>query len=241
VTTTPTTWKSLFQVNATDGGNQGDLQIVDIGLGRYVAVWTESSGDLIGTANGDDLVGQIFDAEGNPIGAEFQVNQGYFADDEHNAALASRPGGGFVVVYEDTDGVGTSIRVQVYDVDGNVVGGAPLTIAEDVGTDGLYNPSVAVQADGSFLVTYEFDHNELGTDVDIVGRIVDDTGTVGGQFDIYNFTDAASPTPRSVRTWLPLPTATTSSCSRTNRLETRRIGIRSSESSIRPVPWWTAT
>ncbi len=150
-----------------------------------------SSGDLIGTANGDDLVGQIFDAEGNPIGAEFQVNQGYFADDEHNAALASRPGGGFVVVYEDTDGVGTSIRVQVYDVDGNVVGGAPLTIAEDVGTDGLYNPSVAVQADGSFLVTYEFDHNELGTDVDIVGRIVDDTGTVGGQFDIYNFTDAA--------------------------------------------------
>ena len=91
------------------------------------------------------------------------------------------------MVYEDTDASGTSIVVQVYDVDGDVVAGAPISITLDGGADILSNPSVAVQADGSFLVVYERSNN--AGDTDIVGKLVAADGTVGAEFDILDSPD----------------------------------------------------
>ena len=187
MTTTPTIWETLHQANGTDAGDQSDLAVVDIGLGRFIVAWTEQSGGPIGIAAGDDIVGQIFDAEGNAIGGEFQLNIDWNVDNEDNPALASRPGGGFVMVYEDTDAFGTSIRVQVFDIDGNVVPGSPITIVDDVGADVLSSPSVAVRSDGSYLVTYQ--RSAAAGDTDIVGTIVAADGTVGAEFDIFNPTD----------------------------------------------------
>lgn len=186
MTTTPTIWESLSQANQTDAGNQNDIQIVDIGLGRYVAVWTELNGGPIGTDPGHDLVGQIFDAEGNTIGSEFQVNQDYFSGDETNASLAARPDGGFVVVYENTVVSGTSIRVQTYDVDGNLVPLTPINIAVDVGDD-YANPSVAMQSDGSYLVVYE--QSDGAGDTDILGTVVNAAGVVQPEFTVFSQAD----------------------------------------------------
>jgi Ca2+-binding RTX toxin-like protein len=187
VTTTPTIWKTQHQGNPTDAGNQLDLALVDIGLGRYVAVWTELNGGPIGATAGHDIVGQVYDAEGNPIGSEFQVNVDWTDDNETKPALAARPDGGFVMVYEDTDASGTSIVVQVYDVDGNVVPLTPISITLDAGADILANPSVAVRDDGSFLVVYQ--RGDGAGDTDIVGKIVSPAGVVGAEFDIVNQTD----------------------------------------------------
>ena len=154
MTTTPKVWRATQQANFTDAGDQSDPQIVDIGSGRYVMVWTEAAGGPIATAPGSDLVGQIFDARGNLIGGEFRANFSFFSDTEQNAALDSRPGGGFVMVYTDTDAAGTSIRAQTYDVNGTIIGGAPTTIQADTNTDTLSSPAVAVRSNGSYLVTY---------------------------------------------------------------------------------------
>jgi Ca2+-binding RTX toxin-like protein len=190
VTTTPTIWEPLHQANPTDAGNQSDLAVVDIGLGRYIVVWTElSGGPIAGVEPGDDIVGQIYDAEGNLIGNEFRVPPDWNADDETNPALASRPGGGFVMVFEDTDAAGTSIRVQVYHVNGDVVAGAPINIVDDLDGDTLSNPSVGVRDDGSFLVAYQRSDN--AGDTDIVGVIVNADGTVGAEFTIFSQTDDA--------------------------------------------------
>jgi hypothetical protein len=137
MTTTPKVWRATQQANFTDAGDQFDPQIVDIGSDRYVVVWTEAAGGPIATTAGSDLVGQIFDARGNRIGTEFRANVSFFADNEQNAALDTRPGGGFVMVYSDTDAAGTSIRAQSYDVNGTLVGGAPTTIQADTNTDTL--------------------------------------------------------------------------------------------------------
>ncbi len=187
MTTTPTIWEPLHQANPTDAGNQLNLAVVDIGLGRYIAVWTELSGGPIAATAGHDIVGQIYDAEGNPVGSEFRVNVDWSNDNETSPALASRPGGGFVMVYEDTDASGTSIVVQVYDVDGDVVAGAPISITLDAGADILSSPSVAVREDGSFLVVYE--RGDGAGDTDIVGKIVAANGTVGAEFAIFDQAD----------------------------------------------------
>jgi hypothetical protein len=144
MTTTPKVWRATQQANFTDAGSQSDPHIVDIGSDRYVVVWTEAAGGPIATAPGSDLVGQIFDARGNRVGGEFRANSSFFNDNENNAALDTRPGGGFVMVYSDTDAAGTSIRAQSYDVNGTLVGGAPTTIQADTNTDTLGGSAVAV-------------------------------------------------------------------------------------------------
>lgn len=186
---TPTVWKPQHQVNTTDAGEQQNPVAIDIGMGRYVVIWDEAAGGPIGTSLGIDLVGQIFDARGNPIGSEFQVNQDFHVDDEKDAALASRPGGGFVVVYEDTDVGGTSIRAETYDINGvRITTGVPTTIALDPGGATIIsNPEIVMSPDGSYLVTYQTS-NGAG-DTDIVGRIVSASGVVGGQFSIFNQDD----------------------------------------------------
>ncbi|SDB03770.1 calcium-binding protein [Bauldia litoralis] len=183
---TPTVWKPQHQVNTADTGDQEDPIAIDIGMGRYVVVWED---DTFGSSPGDDLVGQIFDARGNLIGSQFQVNQDFAVDTETDASLASRPGGGFVMVYEDTDGSGTSIRAETYDIDGvRITTGVPTSIAGDPGGATIIsNPEIAMRPDGSYLVTYQTFDGAL--DTDIVGRIVSTSGVVGGQFTIFSQTD----------------------------------------------------
>jgi FG-GAP-like repeat len=183
--TTPKVWRATQQANFTDAGDQSDPQIVDIGSGRYVVVWTEAAGGPIATTPGSDLVGQIFDARGNRIGTEFRANLSFFADNEQNAALDTRPAGGFVMLYTDTDAAGTSIRAQSYDVNGSLVGGAPSTIQADTSTDTLSSPALAVRSNGSYLVTYGRSTEAGGPlSTSTVGRIVSAAGAVGSEFTI---------------------------------------------------------
>ena len=185
MTTTPKVWRATQQANFTDAGDQSDPQIVDIGSGRYVVVWTEAAGGPIATAPGSDLVGQIFDARGNRIGTEFRANFSFSADNEQNAALDTRPAGGFVMLYTDTDAAGTSIRAQSYDVNGSLVGGAPATIQADTSTDTLSSPALAVRSNGSYLVTYGRSTEAGGPlSTSTVGRIVSAAGAVGSEFTI---------------------------------------------------------
>jgi hypothetical protein len=194
MTTTPKVWRATQQANFTDAGDQFDPQIVDIGSDRYVVVWTEAAGGPIATAPGSDLVGQIFDARGNRVGGEFRANSSFFNDNENNAALDTRPGGGFVMVYSDTDAAGTSIRAQSYDVNGTLVGGAPTTIQADTNTDTLGGSAVAVRANGSYLVTYGRSTEAGGPlSTSTVGRIVSAAGAVGAEFTIAD-ADVVGPT-----------------------------------------------
>src|SRR2546429_4080827 len=109
MTTTPKVWRATQQANFTDAGDQSDPQIVDIGSGRYVMVWTEDAGGPIATAPGSDLVGQIFDARGNLIGGEVRANFSFFSGTGPHDALVSPPRGGFGIDITDTQAAGTSI------------------------------------------------------------------------------------------------------------------------------------
>ncbi|MGH6770633.1 MAG: hypothetical protein ACRECO_16610, partial [Xanthobacteraceae bacterium] len=190
---TPSVWQAQEQTNTGDVVDQGDPAIVGLTNGNYVVIWDEAAGGPIGVSAGRDLVGQIFDFLGNPVGAEFQANQSFVADDEQDAQVAALPNGGFAMVYEDTDAGGTAIRVQVYDAAGVPVVGSPTTIQSDTNADVLSNPQIAARPDGSYLVTYQRDIDNDGAggsdDQDIVARFVDAAGNVGAEFLVFGSAD----------------------------------------------------
>jgi hypothetical protein len=203
----PTIHIAQYEANLTDAGIQSDPAVIDIGLGRYIVTWDEAAGGPIATAGGTDVVGQIFDHAGNRIGNEFRLNSNFFGDDEQDAALAARPGGGFFMVYEDTDSLGTTIRSQTYDANGNLVLSGPFTIQNDTNDDTLSNPTVAMRSDGSYLVAYNRLVDADGK-TDLVGRVVSAAGSVGAEFLIAADGLGSTPTrPSSAMS------AATSSCS----------------------------
>jgi Ca2+-binding RTX toxin-like protein len=182
MTTTPILWRADQQANTTDSGTNGDdqtgIRMVGLANGNFVALWESNTDDGVGSSGGTDIIGQLYDAEGNAIGGEFRANQGFFADDEGDFTAAGLPGGGFVIAYEDTGVSGTSIRYNILDANGvNVTTG---TIAPDPGAPDLGAPSVTVNTDGSFLVAYQ--QRNVGASTETHATIVDPAGVAGSPF-----------------------------------------------------------
>lgn len=181
MTTTPTVWKAEYQVNPVEPVDQFQtgVAVTDIGFGRHVAVYNELG----------NVLGQIFDAEGNPLGAAFQVNQtSNLSGQEWFAALASRPGGGFVAAYVATTGGNYGVFFDTYDSAGGRIGGGTI---QSLAAPDLSGASIAMQSDGSFLVTFVRKNEGDGT-FDVVGRRVEANGTVGSEITIRDSGDTTS-------------------------------------------------
>ena len=190
MTTTPRVSTAIHQANLSDASAQHDPAIVDIGSGRYIVVWTQPAGGPISPSATSDLIGQIFDAADNRVGAEFRVNT-VTINSEQDAALASRPGGGFLMVYEGSNASGTAIYVDTRDVNGAFVPFTPTTVAFDTNDDILSNPSVAIRADNTHLVAYNRQNVSGDGSTDVVGRIANSAGTYLGEFSLFNSADVA--------------------------------------------------
>ena len=106
-----------FRVNTYTDTYQGTPRVAMASDRSFVAVWESSSQDGSGTG----IFAQRFDAEGNPVGDEFQVVT--YADAEvWQSRVAMRPDGGFVVVWESLDDTATGIYARIYDASGNALG-----------------------------------------------------------------------------------------------------------------------
>ena len=186
MTTTPTVWRADQQANTSDtvagGSDQHDdqtgIRLVGLTNGNFIALWDDNSDLGVGTANGTDVIGQIYDPLGNRIGGEFRVNQTFTGDDEGNATAAALPNGNFVVVYEDTNDDGTSIRFVVRTATGAVVHSG--TILADANDLARGQPAVTVAADGSFRVAFQEDNPPgFSSPADVVTVNVSSTFVVG--------------------------------------------------------------
>ena len=120
-------------------------------------------------------------ADAIPTGDEFTVNQNTSGDQEF-AALAPLPGGGFVVTWESfaQDGSFDGIFLRRYDTQGNALGDELQVNTYTPGNQ--EDPSVAVAADGTFLVVWDSDSGQDGQARGIFGQLFDSTGTpMGGE------------------------------------------------------------
>jgi len=122
-----------------------------------VVVW-ESHGSNVDTS-GSSIQGQLYAADGSPLGSEIQINS-YTTSDQWHPAVAMDAGGNFVVVWqsvgsEASDETGNSVQARRFAPEGSPLGVEFQVNTYTMGFQG--EPAVAVQPNGRFVVVWESD------------------------------------------------------------------------------------
>ena len=126
--------------------------------GGFIVTWTGYSQD--GSSHG--VYAQQYDVNGDTVGGEFRVNS-TTTNSQDNPDVAGLNGGGYVVVWESTgqdDGLGTGsgasegVYAQLYDADGNTVGGEFHVSGSQTSGD-QDDARVVALNDGGFVITWE--------------------------------------------------------------------------------------
>lgn len=136
-------------VNSFDDENQGRPLTVALNDGGYVVLWVSEEQDASGTG----IFAQRYDAWGNPLGAEFQVNSGA-GGSQRNHSVTSLANGGFVVVWESygQDGSRNGVYLQRFTASGTPAGPEIRVNNDTAGQQ--YMPHVAALEDGGFVVSW---------------------------------------------------------------------------------------
>lgn len=172
-------------VNNITNGSQDDPVVAIDDSGNFVIAWEDSSTDI------ETVNARRFDSAGNPIGDSFVVST--TAGIDHDTPdIAMNANGEFVIAWEsfdDLDGDRHGIFAQRYNNAGERIGdeiAVNTTTVEDQD-----EPSVAIDADGNFLITWESDDQD-GSEEGIFGQYFDNTGAKqGDEFQINTFTEGS--------------------------------------------------
>jgi VCBS repeat-containing protein len=154
---------------------------VTLNNGQILVVWQSFLQD--GSGNG--VYGRIFDASGAAATGELLIN-GTTAGNQSHAKVAAFEDGGFVVVWKSGDGGNPVIMARLFDEAGSPRGSEfRIDTAAATARD---NPSVAVLADGGFIVTWDA-HGVDGSGSSARARRYDADGDpVGAEFQLSTFT-----------------------------------------------------
>lgn len=181
-----------FQINTYTTSTQRFPSLAAASDGAFVAVW--ASLGSVGTDTSDDSVqAKRYLSNGNPTGAQSQVNS-YTALDQQFPAVAADGAGNYVVAWESlgsagTDASNTSIQAQRFGAGGGALGAQ--SQVNTFTTGGQLNPQVAVDGAGNFVVVWN-SYGSVGPDGDsasIQGRRYAANGaTLGGQFQVNTYT-----------------------------------------------------
>jgi hypothetical protein len=139
-----------FRINAYTPGSQHTPAIAAHPSGDFVVAWLSLNQD------GSDLgvFGRRFDATGEPLGEEFQVNS-YTTGLQSNADVAMDAGGGFVVTWRSAyqDGSLMGVFAREFAPDGTPLGEEFQANTYTIGNQDL--PAVGSDADGDFVIAWE--------------------------------------------------------------------------------------
>ncbi len=159
-------------VNTSINGDQTAPSIALADDGSLVVAWQSADG------NGQGVFVQRFDANGQLIGGETQVNQTISGDQEF-AAVATDAGGNFVVVWQGQDADREGILARRFDAAGNALGGE--FVVNSSTSNAQETPTIAMNASGAWVVGW-LDGNASGS---IAARRFDASGNpLGAQFQV---------------------------------------------------------
>ncbi len=176
--------KENFLVNENIG--MGTHWYPDVAIdneGQFIIVWDDMR-------NGSfDIYAQRYDGSGNPIGANFRVDDDVTNEGQRNPAVAMDGLGYFVVVWQDSRTGSWEINGQYFDWFGNKVG-EYFTVNEN--TDmAQTTPAIAMNQNGNFVVVWQ-DGRNYGV-FDVYFQRYDSTGTaIGGNVEVSTHTGQES-------------------------------------------------
>ncbi len=172
------------RVNSVTAYTQDNPAVAALGASGHVVVWQSGEG-LYGPY---DIKGQLYGANGAPVGGEFPVNT-TTAGDQWKPAVAILPGGGFVVVWEGRggqDGSGDGIFAQIFEADGTP-SGAEFGVNTTTG-DNQRAPAVAWLTGGGFVVVWH-SYGQDGSDAGVFAQMFTAAGAkVGGEIAVNSTT-----------------------------------------------------
>ena len=172
---TPSAGSSDGMVNATQTGYEDTPAVARNAKGDYVVVWLSYG----------QVTGQRYNNVGQAVGGEFTVNT-YTSSfwPQSSPAVAIDGFGNFVVTWSSTDVNGmTSVFARMFDAFGTPVG-AEFQVTP-VMTTVQQQPSVAMNADGSFVITWTRYNQSGNKNGNIIGRFYNSYGQpVGAEFQV---------------------------------------------------------
>ena len=211
ITPTPDAAVPIFgerQANSETDGYQDESAVATLSDGSFVIVWTSQSSGAAGDGSGDGVFGQHFDALGNPLGVEFQINTETDSN-QNNPQVTATNDGGFVVVWQSASsgsaGDGSSNAVIARQFDGFAGDGTPTASSAEVvvntnTSSAQDEPDVVALPDGGFVVVWESQTSGSagdGSGVGIIGQIYDASGAaVGGEFVVNTETASSQYQPK---------------------------------------------
>ncbi len=170
-----------FQVNTYTSGHQYSPAVAADPGGTFVVVWSAHY-----DSSYPGIRGQRYAQDGAPIGDEFQINtsSGFLS----SASVAADADGDFVVVWCDTSAT-PFISGRRFGSDGAPIGSQFNVYSP---TDYYWEPSVAVDSDGDFIVVW----SSAVTADSIQGqRYASDGTALGGEFQINTYTASSQGSP----------------------------------------------
>ena len=190
---------SEVQVNSYTTSSQTSAAVSFQPGGSFVVVWASngSSGDDTDSLS---IQGRRFDADGDPMGPDFQVNT-YTTSYQRSPSVASDPAGNFVVVWESSgssggDSSGSSIQARRFDAAGNPQG--PEFQVNSYTTSGQQLATVAADVTGRFVVAWHSFGSSGGdsSGSSVQARHFDATGTpLGPDFQVNTYTTSYQRSP----------------------------------------------
>jgi YD repeat-containing protein len=154
-----------MRVNTTVTDQQAYPSVAMTPAGAFVVTWSSRHQD------GSDwgIYGQRFNADGVPVGDEFAVNSGTLASQE-DSSVAINGAGEFVVVWSGyaLDATGWNVYGRCFNADGQPYGREMMMHSRAGGQQKA--PSVAMFADGGFLVTWT-DSEPNGAGREVLARL----------------------------------------------------------------------
>ncbi|WP_269769733.1 cadherin domain-containing protein [Flavisphingomonas formosensis] len=175
--------------------SQSEPAITALSNGGFAITWTDPA--LLGLT-GNNVITQIYDANGVPVGSNFSANGGLLGilvGDQENGSVAALSNSNYVVVWNNTPLLGeTNLQAQIISSGGTKIGDQ---FAVNTITNGLQTNSVVTGlSGGGFVVAWEDSSNGLGENSGsaIAAQIFDSSGNkVGSEFRV-NTTTAGSQT-----------------------------------------------
>ncbi|MHC5858254.1 NHL repeat-containing protein [Nostoc sp.] len=139
-----------FQVNSTTIRNQFNPAIAMDASGDFVVSWQSLGQD----GSGYGIYAQRYNNAGVAVGVEFQVNNTTISN-QTNPTVAMDANGDFVISWQSygQDGDNNGIYARRYNSSGVAQGSEFLV--NDTTTDNQSNPSVAIAADGNFVISWQ--------------------------------------------------------------------------------------